>query len=108
MKLSGLSIFVASGLTVCSLLAYGAYEGYHSPENVEYRETRQEMRNTKNLDDGSTVKRYMEKHAAHTVREFTAHDGQLLCVATSANGTNRGDTIACVKIEQPQPCKASY
>ena len=100
MKLSGLSIFVASGLTVCSLLAYGAYEGYHTPENVEYRETRQEMRNTKNLDDGSTVQRYMGIHAAH--------DGQLLCVATSANGTNRGDTITCVKIEQPQPCKASY
>ena len=54
-------------------------------------------------DDDTTVKRYVDSSSRVTIREFTAHDGKLLCVATFAH---RGNTISCVKIEQS--CKASY
>lgn len=101
-------VSTSSALVLIGFLAHGAYQGYHSEDSTKYREARQEMQNTKNLDDGSTVKRYIDKMSGSTVREFTAHDGQLLCVATTARGTTSGDTITCVKIEQPQSCKASY
>ena len=100
-----LTIIIAG---LAGFFTYIGHSVYNDPENVEYREARQEMQNTKSLDDGSTVKRYIDKLSGNTVREFTAHDGQLLCVATSARDYSSGDSITSVKIEQPQSCNARY
>lgn len=93
-------------LTALTGLFLIGHDVYNDPENVEYRETRTTA--DKTSDDTTTVNRYTDKVAGNVVREFTAHDGKLLCVATSNRSSNSGDTITCVKIEQPQSCKASY
>ena len=81
------------------------YDSYHSEKSKKYREVSAAAASATTYDDDTTVKRYVDSSSLMTVREFTAHDGRLLCVATL---NHRGNTISCVKIEQPQSCKASY
>ncbi len=96
-------VLVTSTLGLIGFLIYGAYQGYHSEENTKYREVAAAASAATTYDDDTTVKRYVDSSSRMTIREFTAHDGKLLCVATL---NHRGNTISCVKIEQS--CKASY
>ena len=107
MKLKGYNIWVilpfAGSLVLICFLFAGAYQGYHSEKNTKWRGTAAIADAATTYDDDTTVKRYVDSSSRVTIREFTAHDGKLLCVATFAH---RGNTISCVKIEQS--CKASY
>jgi hypothetical protein len=76
------------------LFAYIGHSVYNDPENVEYREIRTAVK--KAGDDTTTVNRYKDNIAGNVVREFTAHDGKLLCVATSNRSSSSGDTVTCV------------
>jgi len=96
--------FVATGVLLC-FLVYGVYTGYHSEENKKYREVAAAAEKATTVDDSTTVLRYVDSLTQSKIREFTAHDGKLLCVATF---DIHGNTISCVKIDQPQSCKASY
>ena len=96
-------VSVSSALVLIGFLFHGAYQGYHSEENTKYREVSAAADAATTYDDDATVKRYVDSSSRMTIREFTAHDGKLLCVATL---NHRGNTISCVKIEQS--CKASY